>query len=257
MKLATLKINNSRNIEFIKSLVPPAMYQLLYKNLIVKDIPSNFAYKPHYSPWLEPAFADNFNRIRGYTGLRPESVYTLLHFLEESLWLEGDVMECGVWRGGSAKLIYESIYRNATGKRLHLFDSFEGMREIDAAQDRHEAGDFKDTSLDLVKGFVMGSATAGDSESTVAFHKGWIPESFAGLDDLKLCFAHIDLDLYQSILDTLAFVYPRLSPRGVIVFDDYGFASCSGARKAVDEYFADKPESPFALHTGQALVVKR
>jgi len=76
------------------------------------------------------------------------------------------------------------------------------------------------------------------------------------LGELKVSFAHIDLDLYQGVFDTLAFVYPRMPAGGVIVFDDYGFASCPGARRAVEEFFDDKPEKPLALHTGQAVVHK-
>jgi O-methyltransferase len=83
-----------------------------------------------------------------------------------------------------------------------------------------------------------------------------VPETFAGLEDRRFCFAHIDLDLYQGVKDAVAFVYPRMPRGGLIVFDDYGFASCPGARKAVDEFFADKPERPLALSTGQALVAK-
>jgi len=71
-----------------------------------------------------------------------------------------------------------------------------------------------------------------------------------------VCFAHIDLDLYQGVLDTLAFVYPRMPTGGVIVCDDYGFASCPGARRAIEEFFADKPEKPLALLTGQAVIHK-
>lgn len=254
MKFATLNINTSRTVAAIKSLIPPVIYHAAYQAIIVKNIPDRSAYKPHYSPWLEPDFQSGAEAVRGNTCLKAESIYTLLHFLEEVLWLGGDVMECGVWRGGSAKLLYEKIRKIAPEKHLHLFDSFEGMAETDAALDRHEAGDFSDTSLQHVQNFITGSD--GD-DAAVVFHKGWIPQSFAGLEDLKFCFVHIDLDLHQSILDALAFVYPRLHPRGVIIFDDYGFASCAGARKAVDEFFADKPEAPFVLGTAQAIVIKR
>jgi hypothetical protein len=54
----------------------------------------------------------------------------------------------------------------------------------------------------------------------------------------------------------LAFFYQRVSPRGVIICDDYGFTSCYGARKAVNDFFADKPESVIHVPTGQALIVK-
>jgi len=61
---------------------------------------------------------------------------------------------------------------------------------------------------------------------------------------------------YRSILDSLRFVWPRLSVGGFIVFDYYGFPSCPGARFAVDEFFSGKASVPFCLHTGQAVVFK-
>lgn len=69
-------------------------------------------------------------------------------------------------------------------------------------------------------------------------------------------FAHIDVDLYASVLDCCRFIYPRLVRGGFMVFDDYGFPTCPGARKAVDDYFATAPSYPLVLPTGRALVFK-
>jgi O-methyltransferase len=256
MKLVTLKVNASDRIAAVKSLVPPALWQAVYRKLVVKDIPASYAYAPHYSPWLEPEFVKRAETAKGNTGLKPQSLYTLDHFLKDALSLDGDVIECGVWRGGSARLLRETIIERASGKRLFLFDSFEGMAAVNRQNDRHDVGDFADTSLAHVQRVVAG-AVGEDPESVAVFRKGWIPETFEGLEDGKFCFAHIDLDLYDSIIDSLGFIYPLLSSRGIIVFDDYGFASCPGARKAVDEFFADKPEKPFVLDTAQAIVIKR
>lgn len=256
MKLATLKVNASDKVRVLKSAVPPALWKTAYRMLVIKQIPNAYAYDPHYSPWLEPEFARRARSVKGNTGLTPQSLYTLMHFLNETLHLDGDVVECGVWRGGSARLLREEILRDAADKKLYLFDSFEGMAAVDSEQDRHSVGDFQDTSLDHVQAFVAG-AEGDDPKGVAVFRKGWIPDTFKGLSKIKICFAHIDLDLYQSILDSLNFVYPRLAGRGVIVFDDYGFASCPGARQAVDEFFRDKPEKPFVLNTGQAFVIKR
>ena len=256
MKLATLKVNASDKVRILKSAVPPVLWKAAYRALVIKQIPNAYAYDPHYSPWLEPEFTDRAQSVKGNTGLRPQSLYTLMHFLRESLQLAGDVVECGVWRGGSAKLMRDEILRSGGGKKLYLFDSFEGMAAVDSAQDRHNVGDFQDTSLDYVQTFVSG-AKGDDPKRVAVFRKGWIPDTFKGLSKIRICFAHIDLDLYQSILDSLEFVYPRLAGRGVIVFDDYAFASCPGARRAVDEFFAGKPEKPFVLGTGQAFVIKR
>lgn len=258
MKLATLKINNSDQVSALKAIVPPLLWRAAYRALIVKQIPNSYAYEPHYSPWLEPEFAAAAEKVKGNTGIKPQSLYTLVHFLDDVMDLEGDVAECGVWRGGSAKLLRDRIVERNSGKHLYLFDSFEGMADVDSGRDRHNVGDFSDTSLEHVQRFVTGDiGTNGDPGEPAVFRKGWIPQSFAGLEHLKFCFAHIDLDLYQSIHDALEFIYPRLASRGVIVFDDYGFASCPGARAAVDEFFRDKPERPFVLSTAQAVIIKK
>jgi hypothetical protein len=57
MKLVTLKVNASSKIAGLKALVPPMIWQAAYRALVVKDIPNNYAYSPHYSPWLEPEFS--------------------------------------------------------------------------------------------------------------------------------------------------------------------------------------------------------
>ena len=62
----------------------------------------------------------------------------------------------------------------SSGKKLHLFDSFEGMARVDTTEDRHEVGDFSDTSLEHVQQFVCGRK-GDDPQSIVKFHKGWIP----------------------------------------------------------------------------------
>jgi len=73
----------------------------------------------------------------------------------------------------------------------------------------------------------------------------------------RFCFVHVDADIYRSVLDACAFFWPRLSPGGVLVFDDYGFESCPGAKRAVDEYFAGAMDRPWYLPSGQCVVVKR
>ena len=90
----------------------------------------------------------------------------------------------------------------------------------------------------------------------IRFVRGVIPETFAAFDRTTIAFAHVDLDLYAPIKAACAFIFPRLLVGGAMVFDDYGWASCPGPCKAVDDYFADRPESVLVLPTGQACVVK-
>jgi O-methyltransferase len=83
-----------------------------------------------------------------------------------------------------------------------------------------------------------------------------MPQTFEGFCLERVSWVHIDVDIYQSVRDCIRFLYPRLVPGGFMVFDDYGFPSCPGARRAVDEAFASLPEVPLCLPTGQCLVIK-
>ena len=74
--------------------------------------------------------------------------------------------------------------------------------------------------------------------------------------DRPIALAHVDVDIYRSVWDCCEFIYPRLQVGGAMVFDDYGFPTCPGARKAVDEFFRNKPETPIILGTGQALAIR-
>jgi O-methyltransferase len=230
-----------------KAIIPPVLREALYQRVVVRKIPEAIRYRPHYSPWLAPDFASLYESVRPYTLCTIASCWTLHNMLQHALHVPGDVAELGVFKGGTALLLRKAI--DGHGRALRLFDSFEGMAKADAQLDRHRQGDFADTSVEGVR------AVVGD-DAFIDYRKGWIPETFSGLEATRYCFSHIDLDLHQSIIDSLEFIYPRTSPGGVIVFDDYGFASCPGARRAVDAFFEDKPERPLALQTGQALAIK-
>lgn len=254
MQFATFNLSNSQAIIFFKSLIPPLAWNFLYKKLIVKGIPDAMNYAPHYSPWLEKEFLERVSRVRKFTGLSPEKLYILEHFAKSTFAIEGDIAELGVWKGGGAKFIAD-VFRGGCklNKTLYLFDSFEGMKKVDSNEDRHKIGDFSDTSFQRVEALVTASHSINVS---VVLKQGWIPATFTGLEDAKFSFVHIDLDLYEPIKDALSFIYPRLLNSGVLVFDDYGFASCPGARKAVDEFVAQVGESLLVLGTGQAVLIR-
>lgn len=247
MRIFALKTTRSRGIELARAITPPFVWAQLYRRLVIKDIPDADLYRPNYQPWRASWFAKMYDGIKAHTVVPPERAWTIWQMASQAASLEGDFMEAGVFQGGTAKML--RLLAEKTGKTLHLFDSFEGMEIADAKLDRHVSGDFSETSLEGVQSVV-------GTPDFVHYHKGWVPQTFKGLEDRRFCFAHIDLDLHDGVRDSLEFLYPRMPKGGVIVSDDYGFASCPGARRAVDEFFADKPEKPLALLTGQALIVK-
>lgn len=117
-------------------------------------------------------------------------------------------------------------------------------------RDGHTSGDFADTSVARVQSYLA-------SPEMVTIHPGYIPNSFEQIQQRQFCFVHVDVDLYQSTKDVLSFFYSRTVPGGTILLDDYGHELYEqAARKAIDEFFVDKPEVPIVLRTGQALVIK-
>ncbi len=212
-------------------------------------IPDGEFYTPLFNPGLGYGeFKKFYDRAKDYTVVSADRCYILCTLASQALALNGDIWECGVYRGGTAVLLAELIAATqGTSPALHLFDTFRGMPETDSKIDLHQSGDFADTSLSIVQERVH-------REVRVVFHEGFLPDTFMGLESSQIAFAHIDVDLYQSVLDCCKFILPRLVNGGFIVFDDYGFPSCPGARKAVDEFFRDRPEKPLVLSTGQAIV---
>jgi O-methyltransferase len=216
------------------------------------DIPDAPFYRAVFSPWLGYGdFGELYKEMSRYSLVSRDRCWILYTLARQSLQVPGDLIECGVYRGGTALLLGRIISRssNASERKLLLFDSFKGMKETNRDEDLHEAGNFSDTSLASVQQRVAWFKGA-------EFYPGWIPETFHGLEGRRFAFSHIDVDLHQSILDCCSFIYPRLAAGGFMIFDDYGFPSCPGARSAVDAFFKDKPEVPLVLPTGQALVFK-
>lgn len=183
--------------------------------------------------------------------------YTLQGLLRNVDLEDGDVCECGCYRGLSAFQIAHHIELSRKKVCFHIFDSFEGLSELsdaDIAKDRcqdleHLKKQFA-TSLDTVKNNLR-------NFDFIKYYKGWIPERFHEVHDKSFSFVHIDLDLYQPIFDSFQFFYTRLIRSGIMVFDDYGCTQFPGAKKAIDECL--KPHTDFFIHlpTGQAFLIKK
>lgn len=239
--------------KILKSLVPPIVIAgfraLSPKNFLRRNLPDKEFYRPLFCPWLGYGdFGEIFTAVSRHTLVSSDRVWVLYSLAKQALHVAGEFWECGVYKGGTA-LVLAKVVSKTKGKKLRLFDSFEGMPATDPNLDYHNEGDFSDNSLSAVRQRV------GD-DSFVEFHPGFIPKTFNDLGGREIAFAHVDVDIYQSVLDCCEFIYPRLSPGGVLIFDDYGFPSCPGARAAVDGFFEEKPEVPLVLPTGQAVVIK-
>lgn len=242
--------------KFLKLFIPPIISAPIRARRKRREerrydgIPERKFYDGVFSPWLGYGeFGQLLDAIRPHTLVSSARAWMIYSLARQSLSVPGNFYEAGVFKGGTALLLKKILEKNPAGKQLRLFDTFGGMPETDTEKDLHRAGDFSNTSLAGVQSLV-------GTPEFVTYHPGIIPASFAGLESDAIAFAHVDLDIYQGIVDSCRFIYPRLGSGGVIVFDDYGFMSCPGARQAVDEFFAGKAEVPLVLPTGQAIVFK-
>lgn len=206
---------------------------------------------PIFSPWVgHPSFLELYEGLEPYTIVSPDRCYMLASFARYASYLPGDFAECGVYKGGTA-LLLARVLKHVTDKRLYLFDSFEGLPQIDPNRDPWFcAGEFAPESVEAVEKVLS------DFRSIVDIRRGWIPKTFSGLENSRFAFVHLDVDLYQSNWDCCNYFYPRLVPGGVLVFDEYGFAAARGEKDAVDQFFSDKPERPISLPTAQAVIIK-
>ena len=138
----------------------------------------------------------------------------------------GDVLELGTYRGGSLFLLAAACPE----RRVFGLDTYRGMPcKADPAVDVHRAGEFHETSLEMVERFVLPLQNAVPIAMTV-------PEDLHAYPlDGPFALAHFDGDLLASCRAFLDHVLPRLSPGGVIVFDDYKWGRCPGVQQAIEE----------------------
>jgi len=205
---------------------------------------------PQMEWWNDRAFNAVLERFGESRGMNTDRLWMVAQLMRLVADVPGATAECGVYRGAGSYSICSMNERNPLHRRAHfVFDSFEGLSTPAAADgDQWKRGDMA-CPLDEVKRNLSGFGG-------VQLLKGWIPERFAEAEGQRFAFAHIDVDLYQPTLDSMMFFYPRMNDGGIILCDDYGFTSCPGATRAVDEVLRDKPEKMVALSCGGGFLIK-
>jgi O-methyltransferase len=163
--------------------------------------------------------------------------------------IPGDIVECGVWRGGNM-MIAKHLSRYSHMKRaIYLYDTFSGMSEPTTADSSYQGED----AVELFEKFKKPTHTewcyasleevrsnfesAGLLDEQIRFIKGKVEDTLrdgANVPD-RIALLRLDTDFYESTKSELETLYPRLVKGGVLIVDDYGY--WRGAKLAVDEYF--------------------
>lgn len=228
-------------------------------------------------PDLDPEFLAAYASCRMATMTSVERMYSLWSAVRHvtAAELPGAVVECGVWRGGSMRLVAETLGQlGAPARDLWLYDTFAGMtaptsedrdlrgRPADETWQKAQGEDdnaWCNASLEEVRATMLRPLVAtGRSypEERMHFVRGPVEETLpATLPDGPIAILRLDTDFYASTAHELTHLYPRLLPGGVLIIDDYGH--WQGARQAVDEYFSAHPPRPWLVrvdYTGRAAI---
>jgi O-methyltransferase len=201
---------------------------------------------------LEAEFLRLFDSCRAETMTSLERMYALYqavcHVVE--CGIPGDLAECGVWRGGSVMLMALTLMaRGRTDRTIWLYDTFDGVSaptdvdvqemsgrkasEILAARERSQEDPFWGIAArPLVESNLRRTGYPMDRFRII---EGDVLTTLSAEAPAHLAVLRLDTDWYQSTRHELEQLYPRLSPGGVLIVDDYGY--WRGARKATDEYF--------------------
>ena len=162
--------------------------------------------------------------------------------------IPGDIVECGVWRGGNMAVAASTLLALGDGTRhLFLYDTYEGMTQptdkdtdffgglaAEHMADQHKGtGVWCEASIEDVTAVMEGT---GYDLAKVHLIKGPVEQTIPGTIPSKIAVLRLDTDWYESTRHELIHLYPLLVPGGVLIIDDYGH--WQGAKTAVDEYFA-------------------
>lgn len=245
-KNAFYEIENKNNSEAIIE----RNYQLL---MIHQNIMAEFKD-------LDPNFEPIYQKVAPYTMTSIERLYDLYKSIEYIVKakIPGDIIECGVWKGGSMMLVAETlIYFGDMKRNLYCLDTYEGhpkpneILDVDiwgnkAINDfnKHklsdEASNWGNISIDEVQ---INLNKTGYPQNKIILVKGLVENTAMELSSKKFSLVRLDTDWYQSTKTALEVFWPNISNHGILIVDDYGHYK--GQRIAVDEYFSG---SPILLH---------
>ena len=198
----------------------------------------------------DEVFMTFYERCKPYTMTTMERLFGLYRAIAylASHEIEGDVVECGVWRGGSMMMAALSLMHIGRADRdLYLFDTFEGMPEPTEkdhkfgegpAHDKWRAlregqgGSWNYASLEEVRDAMQ---STGYPVERLHFVPGMVEETLPAHAPARIALLRLDTDFYASTLHEFVHLYPRLARLGVLIIDDFG--TWAGSAQATQEYF--------------------
>ncbi|HET8669536.1 MAG TPA: TylF/MycF/NovP-related O-methyltransferase [Candidatus Saccharimonadales bacterium] len=238
--------NATNELKTISGLLPLAFMPMLNR------LANYLGYTPKTNPHQDFSreTLSEIAAVEPFTMTSPERIVSLIGAVEyiERVSIPGDIVECGVWRGGSMMAVAHALLRLQKTRHLYLFDTFEGMppptnADINLRGDKasellkksdHSAWIWAEAQIDEVR---RNMEQTGYPQDKVTYVKGEVEDTIPAQAPPQIALLRLDTDWYESTKHELIHLYPRLSSGGVLLIDDYGH--WQGARRAVDEYIEE------------------
>jgi len=209
-----------------------------------------------YSPWrTDTGFDQILRRVAPNTLVDHMRLYELWMLAGQVAQLDGDYLEVGVWRGGSAALVATRLRSTGAADRaIVLCDTFTGVALAGEFDPSYEGGEHADTSVEIVTSLFDSCGLPAPEIEVGIFPR----DTMHVLEHRTFAFVHIDVDVYDSAIEATRAVWPHVSHGGFVVFDDYGIVTTQGVRRAVDE-LADSLPGCLRIHNlnGHGILIKR
>jgi ubiquinone/menaquinone biosynthesis C-methylase UbiE len=206
-----------------------------------------------YSPWrADAAFIPAYDAIKHDTLVDLYRCYELWKLVQQLAKTPGDVLEVGVWRGGTGCLLGLALKHAGIAAQLYLADTFAGVVKAGERDTRYKGGEHADTSSEMVAALL-------DTNKVENYRilKGTFPgDTGAQVAEGPIRFCHIDVDVYESAKDIFNWVWPRIPQGGIVVVDDYGFRGCEGVTGFVNEQYGRADALVMHNANGHAVLVK-
>jgi len=183
-----------------------------------------------YAPWENDVdFKKVYEKAKNNTLVDIYRCYELWRMVKELNLLSGDILEVGVWRGGTGAVMCKASEPN-TETNIYLADTFEGVVKATENDTVYRGGEHADTSENIVRELLQNT-----NSTNFEILKGIFPDDFPNIKIEKLKLCHIDVDTFMSAKEVFDYAWPKMIVGGIVVFDDYGFWTCEGVTK----YFND------------------
>ena len=174
---------------------------------------------------------------------RRDRFLILVQLLESTRGVTGIVAECGCFRGLSSFLLCSRLREQDpafNGAGYQIYDSFQGLSEpgaqdLESADEEQNRGVRQNMHAGKYAATLEQVRHALGAFPRIAYFPGWIPAAFPRPNTERYRFVHVDVDLYQPVIDSFEYFWPLLQPGGVMVCDDYNWP---GAKRAVEEFGA-------------------